>query len=159
MVKQQMHYLGSSSDKWPMYGWEQFLTKETLAERRRRVAKEGNSIDIPGLSGFRVFFPTYLAAVRLLVNFHSWEHPQPNPSCFFICKNFPSWRGDVHAPVFPFFSIANSASFLSLHTFSPLWEFAGQIVGLIHLWIRELSGWQFNPSRQSIQPQLKRKDN
>ena len=55
MVKQQMHYLGSCADKWPMYGCcEQFLTKETLAERRR-VAKEGNSIDIPDQSGFESF--------------------------------------------------------------------------------------------------------
>ena len=35
MVKQQMHYLGECSDKWPMYGCEQFLTKETLAKRKK----------------------------------------------------------------------------------------------------------------------------
>ena len=41
------------------------------------------------------FFPTYLAVC--LVNFHSWEHPQPRyfPArpilkLFFICENFPS---------------------------------------------------------------------
>ena len=89
MVKQQMHYLGSCSDKWPMYGCEQFLTKETLSRRKKEEQEWGKKAT---RLIFRIerdaFFPTYLAAVGLLVNFHSWEHPQQ--SCFFICKNFPS---------------------------------------------------------------------
>ena len=92
MVKQQMHYLGSCSDKWPMYGCEQFLAKRKKQFPLKWQKKATRLI-------FRIeaspFFPTYLAVC--LVNFHSWEHPQPRYfaarpilKLFFICENFPS---------------------------------------------------------------------
>ena len=87
-----MHYLGSCSDKWPMYGCEQFLAKRKKQFPLKWQKKATRLI-------FRIeassFFPTYLAVC--LVNFHSWEHPQPRyfPArpilkLFFICENFPS---------------------------------------------------------------------
>ena len=151
MVKQQMHYLGSCSDKWPMYGCEQFLTKETLSQKEEQewLKKATRLI-------FRIerdaFFPTYLA-VGLLVNFHSWEHPQP--SCFFICKNFPSlscWGEWICTRLL--FSLSSQLQVLHLFClcihFLLCESLQGQIVGLIHLWIHcELNGWQFNPSRSA----------
>ena len=157
MVKQQMHYLGSCSDKWPMYGCEQFLAKRKKQFPLKWQKKATRLI-------FRIeassFFPTYLAVC--LVNFHSWEHPQPRyfPArpilkLFFICENFPSlswsrsecekscWMCNCMPFPLPFFPLANSAYFSSLHT-SPIF---GE-------WINptgDLRAARFNPSRSGSQ--------
>ena len=144
-----MHYLGSCSDKWPMYGCEQFLAK-----RKKQFPLKWQKMATRLI--FRIeassFFPTYLAVC--LVNFHSWEHPQPRyfPArpilkLFFICENFPSlssspsecekscWMCNCLGIAYssPFLPTGKlCASFSSLHTFSES--------GLIQLGICELRG-------------------
>ena len=157
MVKQQMHYLGSCSDKWPMYGCEQFLAKRKKQFPLKWQKKATRLI-------FRIeassFFPTYLAVC--LVNFHSWEHPQPRYfaarpilKLFFICENFPSLsssRSECEKSCW----MCNCMPSCLLLSLSSHWQTLHPFRLCIHFgeWINptgDLRAARFNPSRSGSQ--------